>query len=179
MRRQPNRSHQHLLSACPSAGPSCEKMPSFDHQMEILPPLGSLPRGRQCQRGGGASPETHPITVWRKMQQGDEKEMGGPKGTFHQSWSPGQAPRWIQGCPLPRRCPALSPPSFHPLEGGGVAVTRLHSPCPSVGQSPEDLFVCLFRAAPAARGGSQARGRIGAVAAGLHHSHSHTGSLTR
>ena len=35
------------------------------------------------------------------------------------------------------------------------------------------LFVCLFfRAAPAAYGGSQARGQIGVIAAGLHHSHS-------
>ena len=31
---------------------------------------------------------------------------------------------------------------------------------------------CLFMAAPVACGGSQARGRIGAVAAGLPHSHS-------
>ena len=38
-------------------------------------------------------------------------------------------------------------------------------------------FVCfLFRAAPAAYGGSQARGLIGAAAAGLHHSHSNSGS---
>ena len=36
----------------------------------------------------------------------------------------------------------------------------------------------LFRATPAAYGRSQARGRIGAAAAGLHHSHSNTGSLT-
>ena len=35
----------------------------------------------------------------------------------------------------------------------------------------------LFGAAPAAYGGSQARDRIGAVAAGLHHSHSNTGSF--
>ena len=34
----------------------------------------------------------------------------------------------------------------------------------------------LFRASPAAYRSSQARGRIGAVAAGLHHSHSNTGS---
>ena len=33
----------------------------------------------------------------------------------------------------------------------------------------------LFRAAPTAYGGSQARGRIGAVAAGLCHSHSDAG----
>ena len=38
------------------------------------------------------------------------------------------------------------------------------------------VFVfCLFRAVPA-YGGSQARGRIGAVATGLHHSHSNKGS---
>ena len=47
------------------------------------------------------------------------------------------------------------------------------------------LFVCLFSlfaiswAAPAAYGGSQARGLIGAVAAALHHSHSNAGSLTQ
>ena len=33
------------------------------------------------------------------------------------------------------------------------------------------LFL-LFRATPMAHGGSQARGRIGAIAAGLRHSHS-------
>ena len=30
------------------------------------------------------------------------------------------------------------------------------------------IFFCLFRAAPAAYGGSQAKGRIGVVAASLH-----------
>ena len=44
------------------------------------------------------------------------------------------------------------------------------------------LFVCLFclfafsRATPVAYGGSQARGLIGAVAAGLHQSHSNASS---
>ena len=39
------------------------------------------------------------------------------------------------------------------------------------------FFFCLFTAAPAAYGGSQARGLIGTVAAGLHHSHpSHSNS---
>ena len=37
-------------------------------------------------------------------------------------------------------------------------------------------FFCLFRAAPAAYASSQARGRIGTVAAGLHHSRSNVGS---
>ena len=36
------------------------------------------------------------------------------------------------------------------------------------------LFCLLSRAAPAAYGGSQARGLIGAVAAGHSHSHSHS-----
>ena len=38
------------------------------------------------------------------------------------------------------------------------------------------VFVLLFRATPMAYGGSQTRGRIGAVAAGLHHSQSIVGS---
>ena len=38
---------------------------------------------------------------------------------------------------------------------------------------------CLFRAAPKACGGSQARGRIRATAAGLQHSHSNAGSKPR
>ena len=38
------------------------------------------------------------------------------------------------------------------------------------------FFFGLFRAAPTAYGGSQTRGLIGAVATGLHHSHSITGS---
>ena len=36
--------------------------------------------------------------------------------------------------------------------------------------------LCIFKAAHAAYGGSQARGRVGAAAASLHHSHSHAGS---
>ena len=38
------------------------------------------------------------------------------------------------------------------------------------------FYFCLFTAAPAAHGGSQARGPIGAAAAGLRHSHSHARS---
>ena len=40
------------------------------------------------------------------------------------------------------------------------------------------FFFCLFRATPVTYGGSQARGLIGAVAGGLHQSHSNTGSVT-
>ena len=38
------------------------------------------------------------------------------------------------------------------------------------------VVVLIFRAALAACGGSQARGRIRAIAAGLRHSHSNAGS---
>ena len=38
------------------------------------------------------------------------------------------------------------------------------------------FYFLLFRAAPVAYGSSQARGRIGATAAGPHHSHSNAGS---
>ena len=38
------------------------------------------------------------------------------------------------------------------------------------------FIFCLFRAAPSTYEGSQARGRIGPTAAGLHHSHSIMGS---
>ena len=38
------------------------------------------------------------------------------------------------------------------------------------------FFLCLFRAVPAAYGGSQSSSQIRAEATGLHHSHSNTGS---
>ena len=42
----------------------------------------------------------------------------------------------------------------------------------------KDSFVCFlpFKAAPSAYGGSQAKGRISAIAASLHHNHSDTRS---
>ena len=40
------------------------------------------------------------------------------------------------------------------------------------------FFFCLLGAVPMAYGGSQARGLIGAVAAGLRHSHGNSGFLT-
>ena len=43
-------------------------------------------------------------------------------------------------------------------------------------QNHSFFFFFLFRAAPTAHGGPQARGLIRAIAAGLHHSHSNTRS---
>ena len=42
-----------------------------------------------------------------------------------------------------------------------------------------NFFSCPFRATPTAYGGSQARGLIGAVTEGLHHSHSNARSELR
>ena len=39
------------------------------------------------------------------------------------------------------------------------------------------FWSCLFRATPKAFGGSQARGQTGAIAAGLHYSHSNCGGI--
>ena len=61
----------------------------------------------------------------------------------------------------------------------------MHTKWEGEGQRAEEkfyvyLFLCvcffLFRAAPLAYGGFQAMGPIGAVAAGLRHSHSNAGS---
>ena len=46
----------------------------------------------------------------------------------------------------------------------------------AIGPSGVCLFVCLFRAK---YGNSQARGRIRAIASGLHHSHNNVGSQLR
>ena len=45
-----------------------------------------------------------------------------------------------------------------------------------IGEGAFFLSCCIFRAAPKAYGGSQARGPIGTVADSLHHSHGNTGS---
>ena len=66
----------------------------------------------------------------------------------------------------------------------GTLSPLAHATCkggsrPNGKQKTVDTFVCvcvLFRAAPAAYGGSQARGQMGATAASLHHSHSNEGS---
>ena len=62
-----------------------------------------------------------------------------------------------------------------------IVPSRIHFHCTTTGTPyiPPPFFLVFlsFRAAPAAYGGSQARGQIRAVVACLHHSHSNTGSL--
>ena len=59
----------------------------------------------------------------------------------------------------------------------GVAVAVIQNMTQRAGCYFFSLF--FFRDAPAAHGRSQARGRIRATAAGLHHSHSNAGSKLR
>ena len=91
---------------------------------------------------------------------------GGPASPVSPSWNrvdtvvargrlPTGGPSW-QGGPGTKQCPSAS----------GVIEKGL---CYS-------FFLFFFRATPSAYGGSQAKGRIGAVAAGLHYSHSNSGS---
>ena len=55
--------------------------------------------------------------------------------------------------------------------------SQIHFHCTTSG-IPDFFFLIFSRAAPAAYGGFQDRGLIGAIAAGLHHSHSNARSLT-
>ena len=58
-----------------------------------------------------------------------------------------------------------------------AAAVRFLTHCTTVGTPVSAFFFFfLFRAAPTACGGSQARGQSRATAAGLHHSHSNSGS---
>ena len=85
--------------------------------------------------------------------------------------SQGWNPRW--SCDLLHSCatPGIEP--VPPLRQAGSLI-----PHTAVG-TPRAIFFfffCLFRAAPVAYGVSQARGQTGAIAAGLHHTHSNIGS---
>ena len=86
---------------------------------------------------------------------------------------------WVTICYI-HLCCALLPPGCQDTAvwltgswqnpGGTVRVCSHDSPFNE--STPPISFFRFFRAAPAAYGGSQARGLIGAAAAGLHHSHS-------
>ena len=93
---------------------------------------------------------------------------------------------WTMGPSLPKE----DPPSnlFHylwPRQARGEHHTVIWSVCSCVQGFRQTLFIILFfffffvfsRAAPAAYGGSKARGLIGAIATSLHYSHSNTRSL--
>ena len=64
---------------------------------------------------------------------------------------------------------SFGPNSLHPLQRKDLKKANLV-------KRDLNIVFCFFRAAPVAYGGCQARGRIGATAADLHHSHSNAGS---
>ena len=76
---------------------------------------------------------------------------------------------------------ATAPVQLLPLEPPYAMSAALERPSPPKKELVNGLNNFLkyfFKAAPVAHGSSQARGRIRAAAAGLHHSHSNTGSET-
>ena len=84
--------------------------------------------------------------------------------------------------------PGVSPVPFSVHQFTGVQGSRGSCPGPYLSKLSNDTwqitsfsfsFFCLFRASPTAYGGSQARGRIRAATASLHHSHSNTRSEPR
>ena len=78
-----------------------------------------------------------------------------------------------------RRLP-LTAPIMNAYGDNAVVLEVKFLEYPSITLSPGFfLFFFLFRAQPAAYGGSQARGQIGASAAILRHSHSHARSKLR
>ena len=69
--------------------------------------------------------------------------------------------------------------SGQPLGRGPLQPPHCCQGSEDIGARTGLFFFCLFRATPTAYRGSQTRGRIGAGAAGLHHSHSNTRSRPR
>ena len=64
---------------------------------------------------------------------------------------------------------------YYPLISGIYMLVQKHCSNNNI-NNINNYFFCLFRGTPVAHGGSQARGQIGAVAAGLHPSHKNTRS---
>ena len=145
-----------------------------------LPPCPALPGA-----AGGPGVTTAPVKVWVLQQQerhwvygraplkrtcGKTKHPSGCVKTKHPSPAP-----WP--CSLPK---ARSPdPAGHTCRPARLVQTP--GPCQSHVETSFLFFFFfgLFSVTPAAYGSPQARGLIKATAAGLHHSHSHTGSELR
>ena len=82
-----------------------------------------------------------------------------------QSWESFDETEWWCYLRIPQAHPSNESTSSHHLQAEDIVWLLINC-----------SFFCLFRAAPTAYGGSQARGPIGAVAAGLHHSYSNVES---
>ena len=129
----------------------------------------------QCGAGGGQGPTmcTAVVVTPLRCPQALTSLLGGSEVS-----PTGRATRSL---PMPRLPPGGSQ---RQREGLGLAfflalfISRSCHHCRFFGTriSIKKIFFFLVRAAPAAYGGSQARGRIRAAAAGLHHGHSNAGS---
>ena len=103
------------------------------------------------------------------------------------NWEMAREPRWlnvgITALDLHAWCRGLSPVRAGARGAVFLLCSQVHSRHSLTAEVPSRPFLFFFffffafsRAAPVAYGGSQARGLIRAVAAGLYHSHSNSGS---
>ena len=89
----------------------------------------------------------------------------------------GVTPHRSLGCPVRSGSCRGPSPSAPPSESVQQLFSKPTSVQPTCGAiSPQPLLLFLFRTTPAAYRSSQARGQMGAAAAGLHHSHSNARS---
>ena len=103
-------------------------------------------------------------------------------GLCHSHGNMGSKPR-LRPTPRSRQCWILNPLSETRDQTCNLMVPSRICFCCATMETPNirfflslSLFFFFFSASPAAYGGFQARGRIGATATGLHHSHSNTRS---
>ena len=159
----------------------------------MTPRSGTLIRKWGVPKSRGAASWDMPWDPSRRLQTRLPGLEPGPAGTARASLSPGRD----GACTMARgRFPGngflvnasdrARPEGRAGRVAGNPPVLGAHPPVSSgvppgaAEASLKEFFLGgLFRAACAAHGGSQVRGRTGAVPAGLHHSHSDRGSELR
>uniref|UniRef100_A0A4X1VTB9 RAS related n=1 Tax=Sus scrofa TaxID=9823 RepID=A0A4X1VTB9_PIG len=144
-------------------------------------PIDVLPHVRPSK-----PPALHTGVVMPTRQGLDGKEGTSPRVTqpqlcplpsshSHQNSGPGLPLLLLPRAPAPQLC-HLAPDTHRGLVPSPSHHFLLHANYVISTQNFLFLNFCLFRAAPVAYGGSQARGPVRATAAGLRHSHSHARS---
>ena len=154
-------SETHFTGQAPSRLPFLARgpLPAF------LSDEGSLSQERRCPQACPCSGESSQITP-------EHWNLPVSAGAWWQPLSPSSVPQstaGLQGWARPswRQGNVWTPQSQIRWRDSNLV---LFKPIPWF----QVLFLLFFRASPEAYGSSQARGQIGATAAGLHHSHSHT-----
>ena len=174
---------------CPT--PSTSGRPCGSQHLVL--PLTGRPPGPLLQIGEeGQVPGTpRPRTVPPPRRQGQARLQGHTVRSHAVLTKGGPRPLGVESTVCPPRGPgalASGRKGWGTLAWGMVSLeTRARPPTPLGGTSgppapgpspPAFFFLCLFRAAPGAYGGSQASGQIGTAAAGLHLKHNNMGSST-